>query len=740
MADTAAILEAARGRFPEEAIRLHLASFHGAYRDRFTPEEIAGHLDALAELGETRPVRVVARPGAEPGTWSVLVVGFDTFQFLATVCNLITVHGGSIVDARIFTSEPPPEAPGPPRATRRPPGPPARPRAPRGADRRRRLVDAFLVRQVDPEGGPPDWPRFEGELASLTNLLRAGRYDDVNGHLIGRFVAVLERLGRPDEATLPSLELSIDAGAAAHATALRLSARDSLGFLSLTAGALSLCGIRITEADIRTVDDRVEDVLWVTDRSGRKIDGEREIRELRSSLILIEHFSGRLPHATDPAAALLHFSRFAAETMARPNWAADFEALDRPVVLDALVRVLGESDFLWEDYLHAQPENVLPLISDPAEWQARRTPEELRGRLAARLAETSGAEASHRALQRFKDREVFRIGVRAILGLCGGPDRFAAELTEVAEVLLREALALATAAAAVPREVPVALLALGKFGGRELGFGSDLELMLVFDDEAAAGGHGAVDAVVRALRQVMGGREGGTFELDFRLRPYGKSGPPATSLASFRAYYQPGGAAWSYERQALSKLRAIAGDERLGREVEALRDLYAFGQEPFDLAAMREMRRLQVKQLVKPGRVNAKYSPGALVDVEYIVQAYQMTHGWRDPALRSPNTLEALAALGEAGWMAAAPAAVLREGYRFFRALTDALRVVHGHARDLTLPPFPSDAFALLARRLRSRDPALLHDEIRRRLEATRAAAEALAAALPAADATGDAP
>src|SRR5699024_7266311 len=95
---------------------------------------------------------------------------------------------------------------------------------------------------------------------------------------------------------------------------------------------------------------------------------EPRLRELHLSLILIEHFSSRLPHAANPEAALVHFSRFANETMGRPDWAAEFTALDQPAVLDALVRILGDSDFLWEDYLRAQPELVLPIINDPAEW------------------------------------------------------------------------------------------------------------------------------------------------------------------------------------------------------------------------------------------------------------------------------------------------------------------------------------------------------------------------------------
>ncbi len=109
-------------------------------------------------------------------------------------------------------------------------------------------------------------------------------------------------------------------------------------------------------------------MLWVTDRWGHKITSEPKLRELRLSLLLIERFSRRLPRATDPEAALVHFSRFATETMARPDWAEEYEALEKPEVLDALVRMLGESQFLWEDYLHAQPENVLHMICDPAEW------------------------------------------------------------------------------------------------------------------------------------------------------------------------------------------------------------------------------------------------------------------------------------------------------------------------------------------------------------------------------------
>src|SRR5207249_532247 len=139
---------------------------------------------------------------------------------------------------------------------------------------------------------------------------------------IGRFVAALDGYrSAAEEEALEPLDLTIDPGGSEFATVVQIGARDSLGFFSLTASALALCGVMIVQADLRTDGGRVEDTLWVADRWGKKITAEPRLRELRLSLILIEHFSSRLPRATNPEAALVHFSRFATEAMARPDWA-----------------------------------------------------------------------------------------------------------------------------------------------------------------------------------------------------------------------------------------------------------------------------------------------------------------------------------------------------------------------------------------------------------------------------------
>jgi len=152
-----------------------------------------------------------------------------------------------------------------------------------------------------------------------------------------------------------------------------------------------------------------------------------------------------------------------------------------------------------------------------------------------------------------------------------------------------------------------------------------------------------------------------------------------------------------------------------------VRDRLIYSGEPFDVAAMRAMREKQLRQLVRAGTTNAKLSPGQLVDTEYLVQGLQITHGHREPSLRAVNTLDALAALKDRGLVSAEEAAHLREAYVFQRDLIDALRIVRGHARDLTVPAAESEEFIFLARRLGYvADVNRLRDDIERYAETVR--------------------
>jgi glutamate-ammonia-ligase adenylyltransferase len=208
------------------------------------------------------------------------------------------------------------------------------------------------------------------------------------------------------------------------------------------------------------------------------------------------------------------------------------------------------------------------------------------------------------------------------------------------------------------------------------------------------------ELLVQQLLDLIVARRSGTFEIDLRLRPFGSKGPLATSLDAFREYYRHGGQAAPFERQALIKLRWVAGDPALGQTIETLRDAFVYSAEPFALETAVHLRQRQRNELVGPGTTDAKYSQGGLVDIEYLVQYLQLRHGATVPALRTPQTLTALQALSRAQIISATAYQTLHDSYVFLRRLVDALRLGSGQAHDLVIPPADTNAFIFLARRM----------------------------------------
>jgi len=269
--------------------------------------------------------------------------------------------------------------------------------------------------------------------------------------------------------------------------------------------------------------------------------------------------------------------------------------------------------------------------------------------------------------------------------------------------------------------------ALGKLGGQELGFASDIELMFVYEGDGSTTGPRRISnaeyfaRLVEQMLRVLSSPREGIFEIDLRLRPYGRAGSLAVSRTSFAEYFSPDGPAWPFERQALVKLRPIAGDLAFGDDLVRLRDHIVFAGRPFDVAAFRAMRDRQVRQLASPSHFNAKLSPGGLVDVEYLVQGLQITHGHRDASVRATNSLGALSALEALGVVSADEYIRMCDAYVFLRRLIDALRVVRGNARDLTVPDSDTEEFAFLARRLGfAHDSTALHDDLTRHTQQVR--------------------
>src|SRR5690606_36160275 len=278
---------------------------------------------------------------------------------------------------------------------------------------------------------------------------------------------------------------------------------------------------------------------------------------------------------------------------------------------------------------------------------------------------------------------------------------------------------------------PYVLLALGKFGGDELGSGSDLEIVLVYRGAGSPHADGNVtpgngdrdeadrtettgpeplrfgaffERLTRELLRFWAIPENEMFALDTRLRPHGESGPQATSLAAWREYYAPGGAALDYERQALIRLRPLHGDEALARELRVARDAVAYTDPPVPIEATLELfaRQAAAKTKKEDGVAlwNAKFGPGGLAELEYGIQFLQLRHGAARPLARQHQWARALEALLELGMVSLAEFEHLYAANLFLRRLVNALRLSRGHSKDRYVHAPGGGEFSYLARRM----------------------------------------
>jgi glutamate-ammonia-ligase adenylyltransferase len=682
------------------------------------------------------------------GEWRVTIVAYDYAGELSLICGLLFVYGFSIQNGDVFTYE---LAHDPQRSTASTESTSAAPISRRrrrmtdrvaSADGRRKIVDVFTVRPVEGEVHETVWARYAADLEELLRHLEVGRQSEAHGELARRVGLALQGTSA-DMETLPPIDVTIDNDATEKYTVLHIDAADTTGFLYEFTNALALTGVYVARVAVDSAGDRVQDTFYLTDTSGHKIEAPARLRELRAATVLVKHYTHLLPHSPNPESALLHFREFLGHLFSRPDWPDDMASLERPEVLAALARLLGVSDFLWDDFLRMQHHNLFPVVRDVHGLATARTKEQLRAMAAEALASAESVDGRRGALNAFKDREMFRVDMRHIQGHATSFGQFAAELTDVAEVVVETAYGLCYDDLVVRYGEPLlengracggVVCALGKCGGRELGYASDIELMFVYAGKGFTAGPEVVataefyERLVVAFLDTIVARREGIFEIDLRLRPYGSAGSMAVSMQAFRRYFGSGGPAWPYERQALVRLRPIAGDAALGGRLLALRDEIVYEGRAFDVAAMRAMRERQLRHLVEPGRINAKFGPGGLVDAEYLVQGLQILHGAANPALRRVNTHEALDALSEAGVLSAAEHDRLGQAYAFLRDLINALRMVRGNARDLTVPEPGGKEFAFLARRLNyADDSAALQDDLLRHT----AAIQELGAKLP---------
>jgi glutamate-ammonia-ligase adenylyltransferase len=250
------------------------------------------------------------------------------------------------------------------------------------------------------------------------------------------------------------------------------------------------------------------------------------------------------------------------------------------------------------------------------------------------------------------------------------------------------------------------IIAMGTFGGREIGYGSDLDIFFVYEatDDAAPERFARIAQRVLRLMETPHD-EGPGYSLDTRLRPSGNQGLLVVSLEGFARYQEERAEPW--ERQALVKARACAGDPSLGARVIAIARRAAFERGAPEAARLHHLRGRMEREIGherldrSPARYDLKVGRGGLVDVEFATQWLQMRYG-ADPRVRATETEVALSALETCGYLEAPLAEVLREGWRFLRRLEQRLRISHGASVSLLEEGAPG--LTTLARRMGMRD------------------------------------
>ncbi len=453
------------------------------------------------------------------------------------------------------------------------------------------------------------------------------------------------------------------------------------------------------------------------------------IRALRSSRArelmeqVLPHLLHTISRQPSPDAAFARFDAFLAELPAGVQLLSLFQR--NPQLLDRVAAVLGASPSL-ANHLARTPSALEGLLAPDEQVDYGRM-------MRLRLADAETLEDAISIIRATVRAEEFSVSVATLEG----------RMDADAAGAVRADLAAQALAALLPRVLAdferrhgrvrggaMAVVLMGKAGGREMMAGSDLDLMLIYDHPETVhestvrkGGRAmaasqwfirAVHAFVAAL--TAPDAEGPMYAVDMRLRPSGNKGPVAVSLSAFARYHGPaaeGDRAWTWERMALTRARVVAGLPALRRQVEnAIRLALAGAGAPDAIRAdATAMRARMLRDLPPTGPWDVKLRPGGQIEVEFIAQVLQLIHAGSHPEATSPTTRLAFERLAAAGLISPDDAATLIQADRLWRGVQGLLRITYGRGA----PPQLSDsALRALARIADTKpdtppDPGALH-------------------------------
>ena len=435
-------------------------------------------------------------------------------------------------------------------------------------------------------------------------------------------------------------------------------------------------------------------------------------RKTRRSSALPRKYRRFLENSPSPALAEANFTR-----LVESGGAKALDKISR-ADLPGLFGVLGGSSFL-SDVLIRQGRNWPELLSRQVKIKHKRLVKHLK-ELSARAKKARSFDDLCAALRQHKQREYLRIGARDLLAAVT-MEETVRELTALADASLEAAYRFCRAEVeqdygvlnlpATDKPNSFVVLGMGKLGGGELNFSSDVDVIYLYEDdegESAGGRKGKVgpreffSAIGQKIIHAMGDitEDGFVFRIDLRLRPLGANGPLVQSVNSAMLYYESWGQCW--ERAALIKARPVAGDIELGRSF--LKEIEPFIYRRYlDYTTVEELRhmKLRIENELLTGDEklrNLKLGCGGIREIEFFTQALQLVNGGYEPKLRGPSTLPALAELARHNFISAEERDSLTEAYRFLRQAEHKVQIVQeAHAHSV---PEGKDQEQAYARRL----------------------------------------
>ena len=436
--------------------------------------------------------------------------------------------------------------------------------------------------------------------------------------------------------------------------------------------------------------------------------------------------------SSDPDLALNNLEALIASVGGRETLYSFFE--ENPQAIESIIRLFSNSEYLSKIVIR-HPE-IVDFFLDPAEILKKKTKTDLHQDLFSLIGQCSSYSERLDVLRKFKYTEELHIGYTDILGsvdtaevskyISGLADVSVAAALEIAEEEIRRTYGQPFCKTDGKNvKARFCIVGMGKLGGEEITYGSDLDIMFIYSGEGETnGGHsisnheyftllsGKIISVLTALT-----REGTVFKVDVRLRPSGTKGPLCQSIEAVTSYIKDQAEIW--ELQSLTRARAIAGDELLGSEFMttshkliyetslpkiSLNPPLVKGERGGFASTIRDMRLRMEREVCKEDseHYDIKVGPGGIVDIEFIVQYLKLLYGSKYPDLRVTNTLLSLDVIYKEELLTKDRYTVLRKSYIFLRTLESRLRIVHNMPSHL-LPRSPEKVTAL-ARRMGYKD------------------------------------